>query len=250
MIITVTINPAIDKTAEIEAIHPRALNRLTRVEKDVGGKGINVSKAIAALGGTSVACGFLAGATGRLIEELLREKGITPDFIQVSGETRTNLKLVEPGGYLTEFNEQGPTVTEEELAALRDRLLSYASPEAIFVFAGSGCPGVPNDIYRQLILAVKAKGSRAFLDADGPLFAQALEAKPDVVKPNAFELAQYFGVTGELSRGQLAALGRRLTDMGVSLACVSMGGEGACFFTAQEGWYASGLPVEIGRAHV
>lgn len=247
MIITVTINPAIDKTAEIGAIHPRALNRLTGVEKDVGGKGINVSKAIAALGGSSTACGFLAGSTGRLIEELLREreKGITPDFIRVSGETRTNLKLMEPGGHLTEFNEQGPTVTQEELNALRDKLVSYASPETIFVFAGSGCPGVPEDIYRRLILAVKAKGSRVFLDADGPLFARALEACPDVVKPNSFELGQYFGAEGELSQAQLSALGRRLVDMGIGLACVSMGGDGACFFTRDNAWYAPSLPVEV-----
>lgn len=247
MIITVTINPAIDKTAQVDTIHPRALNRLTRVEKDVGGKGINVSKAIAAIGGTSTACGFLAGPTGQFIEELLREreKGITPDFIYVAGETRTNLKLMEPGGHLTEFNESGPTVTQKELDALRDKLVGYASPEAIFVFSGSGCPGVPEDIYRQLILAVKAKGSRAFLDADGPLFARALEACPDVVKPNAFELGQYFGVAGELSQKQLATLGRRLVDMGIGLACVSMGGEGACFFTADNAWYAPSLPVEV-----
>lgn len=245
MIITVTINPAIDKTAEVETIHPRALNRLTKVEKDVGGKGINVSKAIAALGGSSTACGFLAGSTGRLIEELLREKGITPDFIQVSGETRTNLKLVEPGGYLTEFNEQGPTVTGEELEALRNKLVSYATPETIFVLAGSRCPGVPEDIYRQLILAVKEKGSRVFLDADGPLFAAALEAVPHVVKPNSFELAQYFGLEGEPSREEIAALGRRLVEKGVRLVCVSMGGEGACFFTEEGAWYAPSLPVEV-----
>ncbi|MDE6108140.1 MAG: 1-phosphofructokinase, partial [Oscillospiraceae bacterium] len=80
MIITVTLNPAIDKTARVEAIHPRALNRLNEIEKDVGGKGINVSKAIAALGGNSTACGFLGGATGRLIEDMIRERepGITP----------------------------------------------------------------------------------------------------------------------------------------------------------------------------
>lgn len=248
MTITVTINPAIDKTARAEAIHLRGLNRLTRVEKDVGGKGINVSKAIAALGGSSIACGFLAGATGRLIEELLQKEGITPDFIHVSGETRTNLKLVEPGGYLTEFNEQGPTVTGEELAALRNKLVSYASPETIFVLAGSRCPGVPEDIYRQLILAVKEKGSRVFLDADGPLFAKALEACPDVVKPNSFELAQYFGLEGEPSREKIVALGRRLVERGVKLVCVSMGGKGACFFTEKRSWYAPGLPVEVRSA--
>ncbi len=245
MIITVTINPAIDKTAGIETIHPRALNRLTRVEKDVGGKGINVSKAVAALGGSSTACGFLAGSTGRLIEELLREKGITPDFIWVSGETRTNLKLVEPGGHLTEFNEQGPTVTEKELEALRDKLVSYATPGTIFVLAGSGCPGVPEDIYRQLILAVKARGSRVFLDADGPLFAQAIEACPDVVKPNSFELAQYFGLEREPSRQEILTLGRRLLEKGVGLVCVSMGGEGACFLTREGACFAPSLPVEV-----
>ena len=111
MIVTLTLNPAIDKTARIDALCPRGLNRLGQVERDVGGKGVNVSKMLAALGQDSIACGFAAGQAGRTVVETLRAwpgGHITPDFVALPGETRTNLKLVEPDGALTELNEPGP----------------------------------------------------------------------------------------------------------------------------------------------
>ena len=101
MIVTLTLNPAIDKTARIDALCPRGLNRLGQVERDVGGKGVNVSKMLAALGQDSIACGFAAGQAGRAVVEALRAwpgGHITPDFVALPGETRTNLKLVEPDG--------------------------------------------------------------------------------------------------------------------------------------------------------
>lgn len=138
-----------DKTAEIDRLCPRALNRLDGVVSDVGGKGINVSKTIAALGRQSVACGFLAGQTGQSIRQTLLDwpgGGIRPDFLTVPGETRTNLKLVEPGGELTELNERGPHISQESLDALTAKLEGYAAPGTLFVLAGSVGPGVPPGI--------------------------------------------------------------------------------------------------------
>ena len=112
MIITVSMNPAIDKTVEIEALQPGGLNRIQKVEYDAGGKGINVSKTICELGGESIATGFLGGNAGKTIENVLNEKKIRNEFIWVEGETRTNTKVFEKSGAVTELNEPGPVITE------------------------------------------------------------------------------------------------------------------------------------------
>lgn len=246
MIVTVTVNPAMDKTAEIGCLRPRALNRLAGVVSDVGGKGINVSKTIAALGRQSVACGFLAGQTGRSIEQALDcwpGGGIRPDFLTVPGETRTNLKLVEPGGELTELNEQGPRLSQADLDRLAEKLEGYAASGTLFVLAGSVGPGVPPELYRDLTRRLKQRGAKVFVDADGPLFARALEAVPDIIKPNAFELAQYFGLDHTPDEKELIGLGCTLAERGVGLVCISMGGEGACFVQGEHVWRAPVLRV-------
>lgn len=244
MIITVTMNPAVDKTAAIQSLELHALNRLTGVLRDVGGKGINVSRTVAALGGQSVAMGFLAGETGRSIQRTLEElEGVAPDFLFVPGETRTNLKLVEPGGALTELNEQGPAVTEQDLADLTARLESRLSPGDLLVLSGSAGPGVPADFYRTLTQLAHGRGARVFVDADGPLFSQALAAGPDIIKPNSFELCQLFGLDSA-DEAQLIELARRLNGQGVWLVCVSMGADGAIFVQQGQVYRAQGLKME------
>lgn len=118
MIITVTMNPAIDKTVEIDEMKRGGLNRIIKSEYDVGGKGINVSKTIRELGGKSIATGFAAGSTGETIRRYLEENEIKTDFIEVGGETRTNTKVYEKTGELTELNELGPIITEEQTKLL------------------------------------------------------------------------------------------------------------------------------------
>ena len=113
MIITVSMNPAIDKTVEVSRLLPGGLNRILKVEYDAGGKGINVSKTIRELGGESIATGFLGGNAGKTIENVLNERNIQNDFIWVDGETRTNTKVFEENGEVTELNEPGPIIGEE-----------------------------------------------------------------------------------------------------------------------------------------
>lgn len=248
MIVTLTLNPAIDKTARVPALRPRALNRLDRVERDVGGKGINVSKMLAALGRPSIACGFAAGQAGQTVVDTLRRwpgGGITVDFVPIPGETRTNLKLVEPDGALTELNEPGPAVTAEQLRQLDELLLSHAGPDSWFVLAGSIAPGTPPEVYQTLTARLHAAGAKVLVDADGPQFAHAIQAAPDVVKPNAFELCQYFGVETTDRVEELIAMGRGLVRQGVGLVCISMGGRGACFVQGEQAWYAPALPVTV-----
>lgn len=244
MIITVTMNPAIDKTAEIENLQVRALNRLENIEKDIGGKGINVSKSISALGGRTIACGFLAGEIGQEINKSLSNYNVESDFVFVAGETRTNLKLVEKGGYLTEFNEVGPIITSMDIEKLSEKLESYASPNSLFIFAGSVNPGLESDIYKKLILRVKSKGAKAFLDADGTIFAEAIEAFPDIIKPNVYELSQYFGKDEEMDERKIIDMGKQLIRKGIKTVCISRGRQGALFLQDDKVFKSPGLEIE------
>ena len=163
MIITVCMNPAIDKTVEIDRLIPGGLNRIKKVEYDAGGKGINVSKTIHELGGTSIATGFLGGNAGKTIEAVLKEKGIPCDFVYVDGETRTNTKVFEITGVVTELNEPGAVISEEKLQELIRKLEGYANEETLFVFSGSIPKGVDKEIYGKLTELLHKKGATVLL---------------------------------------------------------------------------------------
>lgn len=229
MIITVTMNPAIDKTIDIDVLERGGLNRIRHVEIDAGGKGINVSKTIHELGGQSLATGFIAGGTGDTIKKVMNEWQIENDFIQVVGETRTNTKVFETSGELTELNEPGPVIEDGSVEDLLEKLDSYAGEKTLFVLAGSVPQGIDKDIYRRIIERVHQKGAKVLLDADGQLFTNGLEAGPDIIKPNRVELEQYAGLTQEASEQELIDIGKNLMAKGVETVVVSMGQKGALF---------------------
>ena len=166
MIITVTMNPAIDKTVDLGHMVHGGLNRVKNVIIDAGGKGINVSKTIKELGGETIATGFVGGTGGILIKKVLEEQGIEADFVEIKSEIRTNLKVVEADGNLTEFNEPGPLVTAAELEQLTNKLLSYANKDTLFVLAGSIPNGVEKTVYKTLTQRLKEKDAKVFVDAD------------------------------------------------------------------------------------
>lgn len=229
MIVTVTMNPAIDKTVDIESLERGGLNRISHVELDAGGKGINVSKTISQLGGKSIATGFIAGNSGKVIQGVMNDWGIENDFIEVSGETRTNTKVFEKSGELTELNEPGPVVEEKDVKALLEKLEGYAKEDTLFVLAGSIPRGVEKDIYRQIIELVHKKGAKVLLDADGELFTKALEAGPDIIKPNRVELEQYAGMDYVASEQELLQVAEKMMEKGIATVAVSMGKSGAIF---------------------
>ena len=244
MIVTVTMNPAIDKTVDIERLERGGLNRISHVELDAGGKGINVSKTISELGGKSIATGFIAGNTGKIIQSVMNEWNIENDFIEVSGETRTNTKVFEKTGELTELNEPGPVVEEKDVKALLDKLESYAKEDTLFVLAGSTPRGVEKDIYRQMIERVHRKGAKVLLDADGELFTKALEAGPDIIKPNRVELEQYAGMDYVASEQELLQVATKLMEKGIETVAVSMGKSGAIFLKENYKVKCQGLKVK------
>ena len=229
MIVTVTMNPAIDKTVEIDTLCPGGLNRIQRVEYDAGGKGINVSKTIKELGGESIAVGFLGGNSGRTIENVLNQKGIRNDFVWVEQETRTNTKVFEKSGELTELNEPGPVISPEQSQELLDKISAYASEGTLVILAGSIPSGVDSDIYAQIIQMVHEKGGKVLLDADGKLFREALEAVPDIIKPNRVELEEYMGIDYRASEKELLDAAEKFLESGIETIAVSMGKSGAMF---------------------
>ncbi len=234
MIVTVTMNPAIDKTVETDRFIYGGLNRIISPVIDAGGKGINVSKTIKALGGKSLATGFLGKEGSDTILKCLQKEGIENDFVFVDGVTRTNLKIMEKDGTLTEINEQGMTVSKEKVKELTEKLESYAGEDVLFILAGSIPKGVDKDVYAHIIEKVKAKGAKVFADADGDLFAETLKAVPDMLKPNHVELAEYFGLQEDVSETQLIEAGRKLLAKGAETVAISRGSKGALFLDANE----------------
>lgn len=247
MIWTVTLNPALDKTVEIPSLTIDSVNRITTMRTDPGGKGINVSKVISKLGGTSIAAGILGGSTGRAIQSALEDMGLETSFRFVEGETRTNLKVIDPVCHTnTDINEPGVTVSEEILNGLLQELTAKLSEGDIVVISGSMPKGSPKDTYRTWVSAFKKTGAKVILDADGDLLAAGLEASPYLIKPNNHELSKLMGQTLETPE-ELEKAARALMDQyGIAKIVVSMGGAGALYVTAEETIYAEGLKVPVG----
>ncbi len=247
MIYTVTLNPALDKTVEIPSLKLDTVNRIAKMRTDPGGKGINVSKVIQKLGGTSVATGVLGGHTGQSIQSSLAQMGLKTDFTILDVETFTNLKIFDPVEHSnTDINEPGVIVSEEVLDEMLQRLLDQITPDAIVVISGSMPKGSPADTYFTWTKAISGKGAKVFLDADGDLLKAGLIASPYLIKPNDRELSELMGTPLSSPRELAKAARELMAQYGIQKIVVSMGGAGALYVTADETIYAEGLRVPVG----
>lgn len=244
MIYTVTLNPALDKTVEVPDFTVNAVNRAAAVRRDSGGKGLNVSRVIRALGGESRAFCILGGAAGEFIRTAAEGFGVPVTAFPGPGETRTNTKVVDRARRTyTDLNEAGMPVPPETLAALRDSLLAAVRPGDTVVLAGSLPPGASHSLYRDWTAELNRRGARVFLDADGEPLRAGVSAAPYFVKPNRDELARLCGrpLSG---LADAAAEAARLCRGGVALALVSLGEDGALLALQSGGvLYAPGLAV-------
>lgn len=246
MIYTITLNPALDKTVEIPGMALDTVNRITSMRTDPGGKGINVSKVIAKLGGESCAVGILGGESGRTLLAALEREGLRTHFRFVEGQTRTNLKIIDRALHTnTDINEPGLTVSPADLDALLRDLLGMVREGDIVVLAGSLPQGAPQDTYRVWTAACREKGARVCLDADGVLLAEGLKAAPYLIKPNEDELSRLVGHR-LTDTDELIAEGRRLLKGGVTRVVISLGEHGALYLRRNEVLYAEGLSVPVG----
>ncbi|MBR7164419.1 MAG: 1-phosphofructokinase [Clostridia bacterium] len=243
-ILTVTLNPCIDKTIILESFCEGGLNRAESARSDAGGKGINVAKVLKRFDAGVLAVGILGEGGSEAVTGELDKRGICHDFVLVPGATRTNYKLQDKAkGQVTEVNEPGFFVNEKALNETVSLIKKYLPETGVMVLAGSLAPGIDADIYKQLILLAKEQGVPVILDADGTAFREALEAAPFAVKPNRFELEQLSGKTLATDE-ELLAYGRSLLERGISLVVVSLGAQGAMYITEHESLRVTLAPIE------
>jgi 1-phosphofructokinase/tagatose 6-phosphate kinase len=194
VIITVTLNAAIDKTLEVPNFRLGRRHRSVAQTTMPGGKGVNIARAIKRLGRPVVATGFTGGATGTRVVELLTEESILSDFVRIREESRTNTAVLDPtSGEQTEINERGPAVTKAEVDLFCDKLLYLAQGAQMCVFAGSLPREVDHDIYAQLIRDLQRLNVTTVLDTEGEPLRQAVRAEPTVVTPNVLEAEELVG---------------------------------------------------------
>ncbi|MBR2938114.1 MAG: 1-phosphofructokinase [Oscillospiraceae bacterium] len=245
MIYTVTLNPAIDKTAYIPGFCAGGVNRVQSLREDAGGKGINVSKCLKALGTQSVAVVILAGETGKQLEALLKQEGLALLPVQTCGQTRTNLKIVDTeAGKNTDINEPGPGVDEKVLQTLLDSLCNKIVPGDIVVLSGSLPTGAAKDTYRRWTETLHTMGAKVILDADGEAMVEGIKASPDMIKPNETELARLLGRPLKTEEQYLAA-GKELLETGIVNVVISLGDDGGLFLWEDEAYRAAGLSVPV-----
>lgn len=244
MIYTLTLNPSIDKTVYVDDFEKNKLNKVKEVFYSAGGKGINVSKTIKAYGEESIALGFIGGHNGRFIKDKLDELSVKNDFVEINGNCRENVKVID-GDKLTEINEKGPCVSEDDIDRLIDKIKKHISKNDILVISGSVCLGVNNDIYLKIIEIVNSCGGKAILDADNDLFKLGIKAKPYAIKPNTLELCKYFGVeeTDDISALKENCL--KLIDMGTNEVLLSMGSKGALYVDRNTCFKVEPLNIDV-----
>ncbi len=228
MIITVTLNAAIDKSLSVPNFRLGRRHRTVEQRTMAGGKGVNVARTLKALGQPVIATGFAGGATGTHIVEQLTDEAILNDFVRIREESRTNTSVLDPTtGEQTEINERGPSVSEGEVELFADKLLYLARGAAIVVFAGSLPRGVDPEVYASLIHDLARMEVTTVVDTDGEPLHHAVRAEPDVVSPNALEAEELVGheFAGEEERllavREIAALGPREAIMTLPDGCVA-----------------------------
>ncbi len=245
-VITVTLNPAIDKTISVTRFEIGELNRVeseSHIQIDPGGKGINVAKVLNNFQVDVLATGFIAGKQGRQLLSGLEEKKIDHDFTEVRGETRTNLKIIDlETKSLTELNEPGFTVSETDQDLFFEKLSQLLPTTSILVLGGSYPKGIDGDIYRKIIELANKKDVKVILDADGEAFKEGIEAAPYAVKPNVFELElllnQKLSTNEEIVQG-----GKELLGKGINTVVISMGKDGAVLLNETEVYRVKSLPI-------
>jgi 1-phosphofructokinase/tagatose 6-phosphate kinase len=226
MIITVTLNAAIDNTLSVPHFRLGARHRAVEKRAAAGGKGINVARALKCLGQPVIATGFAGGVTGTRIIEYLTSESVLNDFVRIGGESRTSTVLIDPTtGEQTEINEHGPHVSEAELELFHEKLMYLAPGADICVIAGSIPRGIPRDFYGELITGLRKAGVTTLVDAEGEVMLQALRAEPDLIAPNVDEAEELVGrefVDAEdfaSAPGELQALGARDAVVTTSDGC-------------------------------
>lgn len=243
MILTVTLNAAVDKTYRVENFTLDRVHRPSEWRIVAGGKGINVARVYQTLGGKALATGFLGGYNGHFIFRSLQDEGIEGDFVRTHEESRVCIAIVDPTtNSQTEINEVGPVVSPREVANLKRafrRLLGAQAFEFV-TLSGSIPPGVPDTIYAEFIQLARAANIRCILDASGTALQHGVEARPWMVKPNIFEFTQLLGTTPD-SEEKIVEAAEQIRGTGVEVVCVTRSRE-SVVCASDQGCFAADPP--------
>lgn len=235
MILTVTLNTALDITYRVRSLRPHASHRVSEVIERPGGKGVNVARVLAALGHEVTVTGFAGGGTGRAVRERLAgTEGLTDALVPVAGATRRTVAVVnERSGDTTQLNEPGPQITPAEWGAFLDRYDELLSGASAVALCGSLPPGVPVGAYANLVRGARSSGVPVLLDTSGEPLRRGVAARPDIIKPNADELAELTGSHEPLRATQDAR--RR----GAHAVVASLGAQGLLAASPEGRWHAA-----------
>jgi len=245
MIGTVTLNPAIDVVLEVGNLKKNYYNKVLNAHTTSGGKGINVSKAVRGYGRETIAIGFLGGGRGRMIEEELREMGITTNFWHIEEKTRSNTIISDKEtGQHTLLSERGPKITEYDLEMLKSIFYRVMSQCSVVTLSGSLPRGVPVNIYGDLISIAKERGVKTILNASGEQFIKGLEKKPFLAKPDLRESNQIFGIKIDKEKDAIKAA-KEVVQRGAEIGVVSLQQKKDIIATRDEIWFAETDYYEI-----
>lgn len=250
MIVTVTLNPSVDRTMYLDHLRVGETNRVLRTETDAGGKGVNLARVAKEMGAKTWATGFLGGGPGAFVRSVLDREGVPHGFVDVPGETRINLNVQVDDGTSppTAFNERGPILYEEEWKQLLDVCAKSAGHAKWAAIGGSIPPGLQQDSFLMLGKLFKTSGCRLVLDADGEPFKRGLEVVPDIVKPNAHE-AEHFFQAPVRTKTQCLDAAKKLYNLGVAISIVSRGAAGAAM-VCSEGAFDALAPQVMAKSTI
>ncbi|MGJ7513916.1 1-phosphofructokinase [Pseudomonas baetica] len=243
-ILTLTLNPALDLTVQLSRLEPGQVNRSDAMHTHAAGKGVNVAQVLADLGHQLTVSGFLGEDNLQAFETLFAKRGFSDAFIRVPGETRSNIKLAENDGRITDLNGPGPLVSAAAQQALLDRLDMMAPAHDAVVVAGSLPQGVSPQWLQALILRLKNLGLKVALDTSGEALVAALKAGPWLIKPNTEELAEVLGaeVVSVMAQAEAAD---RLHAQGIEHVVISHGAEGVNWFSVGSALHATPPKVSV-----
>ena len=247
MIISVSMNPSIDKIIYLSKLNKKITNRVESSSETAGGKGINVANVLSVFTKDLVLTGFCGNSNSEIIDacsETLKSKGVIVDYVKVDGRNRTNMKIIESDGSLTEINESGFPVTIANVCELREKLYKYAKPGNIFILMGSLPKGVDKHIYADITKDLKAHGATVFVDTSGEALKYAIEERPDMIKPNQEELLELFDERN-VSEKTLIKMATELCEKGIGTVIVSRGSLGSLFVRKDKVLRCDSIPVKV-----
>lgn len=243
-ILTVTFNPCIDKTINIDGFNYGGLNRADKVREDVGGKGINVAKVLKSFGKPCISYAMVAGQNGKKLMDFLENEGIDAICTQVEGEIRTNHKVVNKKDKITtEINEKGFTVLAEDCTRAVKTIEKALESCDILVLAGSIPNGMDDRIYADLTLIANSHGVKVILDADTDKLKYGIDACPYAIKPNLYEF-EILTCKKLDSIEVIVSEAKKLIQRGIELVVISMGAEGAVFVNRDGAYKAEPFDID------